>query len=128
MPWNLSGAGDHLNDVIVHDPCEMIGEFRGQPVGQELRHGGEHLNVGAISGHVAYPPVHVPRTRIYFAKWFAVDHESRPTGFPHLQRRPETMPCGQVGQGIRHDVCMDIDYGQSESSHDQGVILQKISK
>jgi hypothetical protein len=22
------------------------------------------------------------------------------------------MTCGQIGQGIRHDVCMDIDYGQ----------------
>ena len=112
----VRGASDHLNDVIVHDPRKMIGELRGQPMGQEFRHGGEDLNVRAVRGHVMHPPLYVPRARIDFAEWFAVDHEGRPTGFMHLQRRPESMTCGQIGQGIRHDVCMDIDYGQPESS------------
>jgi len=33
--------------------------------------------------------------------------------------------CRQIGQGIRHDVCMDIDYGQPESPQDWGVLLKK---
>src|SRR5258708_26173591 len=94
----------------------MISELRGQPMRQQLRHGGEDLNVGAVRGHVVHPQLNVPRARIDLAEWFAVDHESRPTGFMHLKRRPESMTCGQIGQGIRHDVCMDIDYGQPDSS------------
>src|ERR1700676_3473055 len=85
-------------------------------MGQQFRHGGEDLNIGAVCGHVVQPPLHVPRARIDFAERFAVDHEGRPTGFVYLQGRPESMTRGQIGQGIRHDVCMDIDYGQLESS------------
>jgi hypothetical protein len=106
--------------VIVHDRRKVIGELRWQPMGQQFRHGREDLNIGAVRSHVVHPPLHVPRARIDFAEWFAVDHESRSAGFVHLQRRPETMTCGQIGQGIRHDMCMDIDYGQSESSPGSG--------
>jgi hypothetical protein len=86
------------------------------------------LDVGAVRGHVAHSPLHVPGARIYFAKWFAIDHEGCLTGFAHLQHRPEAMACGQIGQGTRHDVGMDIDYGQPESSPGWATLAQKISK
>src|SRR5882762_10406901 len=74
----VRGASDHLDDVIVHDPRKMIGELRGQPMGQQFGHGGEDLNVRAVRGHVMHPPLYIPRARIDFAEWFAVDHEGRP--------------------------------------------------
>src|ERR1700730_14860643 len=108
----VRGASDHLNDVIIHNPRKMIGELRGQPMGQQFRHGGEDLNVSTVRGHVVQSPLHVARARIDFAARFGGDPETRPAGFVHLQRRPESMTGGQIDQGVRHDVCMDIDYGQ----------------
>jgi hypothetical protein len=56
----VRGASDHLNDVVIHNPRKMIGELRGQPMGQQFRHWGEDLNIGAVCGHVVHPPFHVP--------------------------------------------------------------------
>jgi len=85
---------------------------------------GERLNV-VPSAPCRASPAHVPRARIDFAEWFAVDHESRRPAscISSVGQEYDDVPADRPRNSARR--VYGIEHGQPESSPGLGSLLQK---
>ena len=83
------------DDHVVGVAAEVEGVRRREPVGAELGHRGDHLEVDALSFHVPQPPLDVPVAVVHRAVVLAADHDARrpARSDPSTATRPTPRAC-----------------------------------
>ena len=89
------GLNDHLGNLVVDVPKQIGGGFGVHPVGKQLWHGGDRLDIEAHLGHVGEAARRAPGTVGHRAVDPAVDHDVAMAGMG----LGHGGPAGQIGLG-----------------------------